>query len=94
MQIVHAPPLPVRDDWLALREESALQPNLPIVDAPHPQLRRDVEGNGHRIVPKVDVQGRPLQPHRRYGPRTGSRRGPHAYINIFHHIRQRRSGAQ
>lgn len=60
MQIVHAPHLPVRDDWLALREEAVLQPDLPIVDAHHhlwdrqsgrylaDELRRDIDGNGDR----------------------------------------------
>ena len=27
--------LPVRDDWLALRDEAVLEPGLPIVDAHH-----------------------------------------------------------
>ncbi|MFP3710068.1 amidohydrolase family protein [Paraburkholderia sp. SIMBA_009] len=72
MQIVHAPHLPVRDDWLALREETALQPDLPIVDAHHhlwdrqsgrylaDELRRDIEGSGHRIVSTVYVQCRSM----------------------------------
>ncbi|WP_322045110.1 amidohydrolase family protein [Paraburkholderia sp. J67] len=73
MQIVHAPHLPVRDDWLALREETALQPDLPIVDAHHhlwdrqtgrylaDELRSDIEGNGgHRIVSTVYVQCRSM----------------------------------
>jgi L-fuconolactonase len=71
MQIVHAPHLPVREDWLALYREEVLQPELPIVDAHHhlwdrqtgrylaDELREDI-GGGHRIVSTVYVQCRSM----------------------------------
>jgi predicted TIM-barrel fold metal-dependent hydrolase len=71
VQIVHAPHLPVREDWLALREEPVLEPELPIVDAHHhlwdrqsgryltEQFGKDV-GSGHRIVSTVYVQCRSM----------------------------------
>ncbi|GGD83918.1 amidohydrolase family protein [Caballeronia grimmiae] len=71
MQIVHAPHLPVREDWLALGEEPVLEPDLPIVDAHHhlwdrqsgryliDQFGKDV-GSGHRIVSTVYLQCRSM----------------------------------
>lgn len=77
MQIVHAPHLTVREAWLALREEAALEPALPIVDAHHhlwdrqtgrylaDEFGKDV-ASGHRIVSTVYVQCRSML--RRDGP--------------------------
>jgi L-fuconolactonase len=71
MQIVHAPHLPIRENWLALRQEEMLQPDLAIVDAHHhlwdrqtgrylaDELRQDT-GGGHRIVSTVYVQCRSM----------------------------------
>ncbi|MGN4072351.1 amidohydrolase family protein, partial [Burkholderia gladioli] len=64
MQIVHAPHLPIRADWLASREEAILEPDLPIVDAHHHLWDRqsgrylahefqDDLASGHRIVSTV-----------------------------------------
>ncbi|MFM0324260.1 amidohydrolase family protein [Caballeronia glebae] len=74
MQIVHAPHLPVREDWLALREEPILEPELPIVDAHHHLWDRqtgryltDEFGQdlrcGHRVVSTVYVQCRSMLRH-------------------------------
>ncbi|WP_250535161.1 amidohydrolase family protein [Caballeronia sp. AZ10_KS36] len=77
MQIVHAPHLPVREEWLARRQEPILEPDLPIVDAHHhlwdrqsgryltDEFARDV-GSGHRIVSSVYVQCRSML--REHGP--------------------------
>ncbi|MEC4511752.1 amidohydrolase, partial [Klebsiella pneumoniae] len=35
MEIVTAPHLAVRNEWLALHREAPLQPELPIIDAHH-----------------------------------------------------------
>jgi predicted TIM-barrel fold metal-dependent hydrolase len=71
MQIVHAPHLPVREDWLTLHREPILEPELPIVDAHHhlwdrqtgryltDELGKDV-GSGHRIASTVYVQCRSM----------------------------------
>ncbi|MFM0219189.1 MULTISPECIES: amidohydrolase family protein [Paraburkholderia] len=71
MQIVHAPHLPVREEWLALRKEPVLEPELPIVDAHHhlwdrqtgrylaDDFRNDV-ASGHRVVSTVYVQCRSM----------------------------------
>ena len=71
MQIVHAPHLPVREDWLALREEPILAPELPIVDAHHhlwdrqtgryltDEFAKDLQ-SGHRVVSTVYVQCRSM----------------------------------
>lgn len=60
--------LPERPDWLALRHEEPLEPELPIVDAHHhlwdrpgwrylaDELRADIEGSGHRIVATIYMQ--------------------------------------
>lgn len=68
----HASPhLPAREDWLALREEEILDPDLPIVDAHHhlwdrpgaryllDDLLRDA-GSGHDIQATVFVQARSM----------------------------------
>ncbi|AJW95489.1 amidohydrolase family protein [Burkholderia gladioli] len=71
MQIVHAPHLPIRADWLASREEAILEPDLPIVDAHHhlwdrqsgrylAHEFRDDLASGHRIVSTVYVQCRSM----------------------------------
>lgn len=71
MQIVHAPHLPVRPEWLALRDEPAIEPGLAIVDAHHhlwerqtgrylaDEFGKDVTG-GHRVVSTVYVQCRSM----------------------------------
>ncbi|MBN3756265.1 amidohydrolase family protein [Paraburkholderia sp. Tr-20389] len=71
MQIVHAPHLPVRPEWLALRDEPVLEPSLAIVDAHHhlwdrqsgrylaDEFGKDV-GSGHRVVSTVYVQCRSM----------------------------------
>ncbi|MEM5339561.1 amidohydrolase family protein [Paraburkholderia azotifigens] len=74
MQIVHAPHLPVRPEWLALRDEPVLEPALAIVDAHHHLWDRqtgrylaDEFGNdvasGHRVVSTVYVQCRSMLRH-------------------------------
>lgn len=62
---------PVRDDWLALRREAAIMPELAIVDAHHhfsdrpaasymlDELLADM-ATGHRVVATVFVEGRML----------------------------------
>ncbi|HDR8941884.1 amidohydrolase family protein [Burkholderia vietnamiensis] len=71
MQTVHAPHLPVRPEWLALRDEPVLEPALAIVDAHHhlwdrqsgrylaDEFGADVHG-GHRVVSTVYVQCRSM----------------------------------
>ncbi|SDJ49362.1 Predicted metal-dependent hydrolase, TIM-barrel fold [Paraburkholderia steynii] len=71
MQIVHAPHLPVRPEWLALRDEPVLEPALAIVDAHHhlwdrqtgrylaEEFGRDV-ASGHRVVSTIYVQCRSM----------------------------------
>ncbi|MGF6291457.1 amidohydrolase family protein [Paraburkholderia youngii] len=77
MQIVHAPHLPIRAEWLALRDEPVLEPALAIVDAHHhlwdrqsgrylaDEFRNDVS-SGHRVVSTVYVQCRSML--REHGP--------------------------
>ena len=66
-----SPHLPVREDWLALRQEEILDPGLPIVDAHHhlwdrPDARYLLEdmlrdaGSGHDIRATVYVQARSM----------------------------------
>jgi len=74
VQIVHAPHLPVREEWLALREEPILEPELLIVDAHHhlwdrqtgryltDEFGKDVRC-GHRVVSTVYVQCRSMLRH-------------------------------
>lgn len=64
--------LAVRPEWLALRREAPLEPDLPIVDAHHhlwdrpgwPYLvdayRADIEASGHDIVATVYVQAQSM----------------------------------
>ena len=71
MQIVHAPHLPIRQAWLATRQEAVLLPELPIIDAHHhlwdrqtgryltEELQQDVS-SGHRVVSTVYVQCRSM----------------------------------
>ena len=68
----HANYLPVRPDWLALRRESALDPDLPIIDAHHhlwdrpgwryllDELLADVSEGGHRIVASGFMQAQAM----------------------------------
>src|SRR5947207_4189614 len=51
--LMNAPPthLPVREDWLALRREEILEPDLPIVD-PHQHLV-DRENTGRYLLPDL-----------------------------------------
>ena len=46
MQIVHAPHLPIRPEWLALRDEPVLEPALAIVDAHHHLWDRQMSSAG------------------------------------------------
>ena len=78
MEIVNAPHLPVREEWLALHQEEALMPELAIVDAHHHlwdrqsgrylvhELSQDIAQSGHRILSTVYVQCRSML--RRNGP--------------------------
>ena len=71
MQIVHAPHLPIRQAWLATRQEAVLLPELPIIDAHHhlwdrqtgryltEELQQDVSC-GHRVISTVYVQCRSM----------------------------------
>ena len=64
--------LPVRPDWLALRREEALEPDLPIVDAHHhlwdrpgwrylfDEYRADIEGSGHNVTASVYMQAQAM----------------------------------
>jgi len=65
--------IPVRPDWLALRAEEAIEPDLPIVDPHHHLWDRDRPGggyllgallddlgSGHRIVATVFIQCRAM----------------------------------
>lgn len=77
MQIVQSPHLPVRPEWLALRDEPVLEPALAIVDAHHhlwdrqtgrylaDEFGKDV-ASGHRVVSTVYVQCRSML--REHGP--------------------------
>src|SRR5690606_21736833 len=61
--------LPIREDWLALREEAALEPALPIIDAHHhlwdkpaarymrSEMEVDIRG-GHNVVATIFVEGK------------------------------------
>jgi len=61
--------IPVREDWLALRTEEAIEPERPIVDAHHhlwdkpggryllDEMLADI-GNGHNVVATVFVEGK------------------------------------
>jgi len=69
--------LPVRDDWLALRQEAVLEPELPIVDAHHHFYDRPgwtyLDGeyladarSGHNVVASIYMQA--LTRYRQEGP--------------------------
>ncbi|RKE34704.1 putative TIM-barrel fold metal-dependent hydrolase [Paraburkholderia sp. BL23I1N1] len=71
MQVVNAPHLPVRPDWLALHDEPVLEAHWPIVDAHHHLWDRqsgrylahefvDDVNSGHRVVSTVYVQCRSM----------------------------------
>lgn len=71
MQVVNAPHLTVRPDWLALRDEPVLEPDRLIVDAHHHLWDRQSgrylahefladTASGHRIVSTVYVQCRSM----------------------------------
>lgn len=80
MEIVTAPHLAVRNEWLALHREPPLQPELPIIDAHHHLWDRqtgrylthefsdDIQTSGHRVFSSVYVQCRSML--RRHGPET------------------------
>jgi L-fuconolactonase len=82
--------LPVREDWLARRQEPALDPALPIVDPHHhlwdrpdwrymlPDLLADL-GAGHTIVATVFVQCRAF--HRAGGPEALRPVGETEFVN-------------
>ena len=65
MEIVTAPHLAVRNEWLALHREPPLQPELPIIDAHHHLWDRqtgrylthefsdDIQTSGHRVFSSV-----------------------------------------
>ena len=64
--------LSVRPDWLALRREEPLEPDLPIVDAHHhlwdrpgwrylfDEYRADIDMSGHNVVATVYVQAQSM----------------------------------
>lgn len=71
MQVVNAPHLPVRPEWLALHDEPVLEPDRPIVDAHHHLWDRQSgrylahefladTASGHRVVSTVYVQCRSM----------------------------------
>jgi predicted TIM-barrel fold metal-dependent hydrolase len=76
-QVVDAPHPPIREEWLALRREEILLPELPIVDPHHhlwdragsryllPELLADVQ-SGHNVQATVYVQARSM--YRAWGP--------------------------
>lgn len=82
--------LPVRDDWLARRTETILEPELPIVDPHHhlwdrPGWKYMLEdlladtNSGHNIVGTVFVQARSM--HRADGPEEFRPVGETEFIN-------------
>jgi predicted TIM-barrel fold metal-dependent hydrolase len=85
-----SPYLPVRDDWLARRTETILEPALPIVDPHHhlwerPGWRYMVDdlladtNSGHNIVATVFVQCRSM--HRAAGPDAMKPVGETEFVN-------------
>jgi predicted TIM-barrel fold metal-dependent hydrolase len=87
---VSSPYLPVRDDWLARRTETILEPALPIVDPHHhlwerPGWRYMLDdlladmGSGHNIVATVFVQCRSM--HRATGPDAFRPVGETEFVN-------------
>jgi predicted TIM-barrel fold metal-dependent hydrolase len=89
----HAPGnyLAVRPDWLARHSESAIEPELPIVDAHHhlwdrpgwryllDELVADIKGSGHNIVATVFMQC--LAMHRAHGPEALRPVGETEFVN-------------
>ena len=86
----HSPYLPVRDEWLARRVETILEPELPIVDPHHHLWERagwnymldDLlvdTGSGHNIVGTVFVQCRSM--HRADGPEAFRPVGETEFVN-------------
>ncbi|HYZ24719.1 MAG TPA: amidohydrolase family protein [Rhodopila sp.] len=85
-----SPYLPVRNDWLARRTESILEPELPIVDPHHhlwerpgwvymlPDLLADLN-SGHNIIATVFVQCRSM--HRASGPEAFRPVGETEFVN-------------
>ena len=85
-----SPYLPVRDDWLARRTETILEPELPIVDPHHhlwerPGWRYMLDdlladtNSGHNIVATVFVQCRSM--HRAGGPEEMRPVGETEFVN-------------
>ncbi len=86
----HAHYIPVRDDWLARRQEPALEPDLPIIDPHHhlwdrphwryllDDLLADTE-QGHNIIGTVFVQCRAM--HRAKGPEAFKPVGETEFVN-------------
>ncbi len=86
----HSPYLPVRDEWLARRVETVLEPELPIVDPHHHLWERpgwnymldDLladTNSGHNIVGTVFVQCRSM--HRADGPEAMRPVGETEFVN-------------
>ncbi len=89
-QAGHSPYLAVRDEWLARRTETVLEPELPIVDPHHPWWERpgwnymldDLladTNSGHNIVGTVFVQCRSM--HRAEGPEEFRPVGETEFVN-------------
>ncbi len=85
-----SPYIPVRDDWLARRTETILEPGLPIVDPHHhlwerPDWRYMLDdlladtNSGHNIVATVFVQCRSM--HRMSGPEAFHPVGETEFVN-------------
>ena len=84
-----SPHLPIRPEWLALHPESALEPDLPIIDAHHhiwdhannrylhEDVRADV-GAGHRIVATVFAECGMM--YRKEGPAALASLGETEYV--------------
>jgi predicted TIM-barrel fold metal-dependent hydrolase len=94
MQEVKMPHCPVREDWLALRHEAALEPELPIIDAHHHlweragsrylahELLDDIRGEpgeGHNIRATVFIQCRAM--YRKDGPSELAPLGEVDFVN-------------
>ena len=89
-QAAHSPYIPVRDDWLARRTETILEPGLPIVDPHHhlwdrpgwrymlDDLLADTNA-GHNIVATVFIQCRSM--HRITGPEEMRPVGETEFVN-------------
>jgi len=70
-QRIAPPHVPIREDWLALRQEEAIEPDIPIIDAHHHLWDRSGQrylfddflrdaGGGHDIRASVHVQCRSM----------------------------------